>query len=80
MVSRAPRSLLLTSPLPRTNQKFWLASELRIAIVHAEYHKDIINQLVAGAKKTLLAAGVAEENLTIQSVPGSYELPLRVSW
>lgn len=35
----------------------------------------IIGPLLEGAKKSLLAAGVLEENITVQSIPGSYELP-----
>jgi 6,7-dimethyl-8-ribityllumazine synthase len=35
----------------------------------------IIGPLVEGAKKSLLTAGVNEDNITIQTVPGSYELP-----
>ena len=38
----------------------------------------IISPLVEGAKKSLLSAGVLEENITVQSVPGSYELPFTV--
>ncbi|KXG45388.1 6,7-dimethyl-8-ribityllumazine synthase [Penicillium griseofulvum] len=53
-------------------------SGLRVAIVHARWNTVIIDQLVAGAKKTLLAAGVTEDNITVQTVPGSYELPLAV--
>ncbi|KAJ5084320.1 hypothetical protein NUU61_008899 [Penicillium alfredii] len=53
-------------------------SGLRVAIVHARWNTAIIEQLVAGAKKTLLAAGVTEDNITIQTVPGSYELPFGV--
>ncbi|GAD98507.1 DMRL synthase family protein [Paecilomyces variotii No. 5] len=51
---------------------------LRVAIVHARWNTAIIDPLIAGAKKTLLAAGVAEENIVLQSVPGSYELPFAV--
>ncbi|KAL1992997.1 hypothetical protein VTN49DRAFT_3754 [Thermomyces lanuginosus] len=50
-------------------------SDLRIGIVHARWNEAIIKALVDGAKKTLLAAGVKEQNITVQSVPGSYELP-----
>ncbi|GLI72340.1 lumazine synthase [Penicillium ochrochloron] len=53
-------------------------SGLRIAIVHARWNTAIIENLVAGAKKSLFAAGVKEENITIQTVPGSYELPIGV--
>jgi 6,7-dimethyl-8-ribityllumazine synthase len=53
-------------------------SGLRIAIVHARWNSAMIDALVAGAKKSLTAAGVKEENIVLESVPGSYELPLAV--
>ncbi|EFR01775.1 6,7-dimethyl-8-ribityllumazine synthase [Nannizzia gypsea CBS 118893] len=53
-------------------------SHLRIAIVHARWNEKIISALVEGAKKSILAGGVEEENIVVQSVPGSYELPFAV--
>jgi 6,7-dimethyl-8-ribityllumazine synthase len=53
-------------------------SGLRVAIVHARWNTTMIEALVGGAKKALLAAGVKEENIVLESVPGSYELPLAV--
>lgn len=53
-------------------------SKLRIAIVHARWNTVIISALVAGARKSLLQSGVKEENIVIQNVSGSYELPLAV--
>ncbi|KAJ5585337.1 uncharacterized protein N7459_005137 [Penicillium hispanicum] len=53
-------------------------SGLRVAIVHARWNATIIDSLVAGAKKSLAAAGVTEDNITVQTVPGSYELPIGV--
>jgi 6,7-dimethyl-8-ribityllumazine synthase len=53
-------------------------SELRIGIVHARWNTKIIDSLVAGAKKALTDAGVKEENIVLQTVPGSYELPYAV--
>lgn len=38
----------------------------------------MIDALLDGAKKALAQAGVKEENIVIQSVPGSYELPYAV--
>lgn len=46
--------------------------------MHARWNEKIIDALVAGAKKQLLAAGVTEENITVETVPGSYELPIGV--
>ena len=51
-------------------------SGLRIGIVHARWNPTIITALLQGAQKTLRDAGVKEENIVVQSVPGSYELPL----
>ena len=53
-------------------------SELRICIVHARWNTTIIEALVKGAQKSMLAAGVKPENIHIESVPGSYELPFAV--
>ncbi|KAI9694017.1 MAG: hypothetical protein M1822_003288, partial [Bathelium mastoideum] len=50
-------------------------SNLRIGIIHARWNSTIIDALVEGAKKTMLSAGVKAENIEVQSVPGSYELP-----
>lgn len=51
---------------------------LRVAIVHARWNTVIIDALVAGARKSLVEAGVAEQNIVVESVPGSYELPYAV--
>ncbi|GME45213.1 67-dimethyl-8-ribityllumazine synthase [Neofusicoccum parvum] len=53
-------------------------SGLRIGIVHARWNSKIIDALLDGAKKSLAAAGVKDENIVIQTVPGSYELPFAV--
>ena len=55
-----------------------VGSSLRIAIVHARWNSTIINALVEGAAKSLHAAGVKRENIVVQDVPGSYELPYAV--
>jgi 6,7-dimethyl-8-ribityllumazine synthase len=53
-------------------------SSLRIAIVHARWNEEIIESLVSGCQKALLASGIRSENIVVESVPGSYELPLAV--
>jgi len=47
--------------------------------VHARWNKFIIDSLVAGAVSKLKERGVKESNIVIQSVPGSFELPLACS-
>ncbi|TGO89922.1 hypothetical protein BPOR_0087g00140 [Botrytis porri] len=54
-------------------------SALRIGIVHARWNTSIIEPLLAGTKKTLLASGVKKANIVVQSVPGSWELPIACS-
>ncbi|KAK0865079.1 lumazine synthase [Friedmanniomyces endolithicus] len=53
-------------------------SPLRIAIIHARWNTTLISALLAGVLKSLTASGVKRENIVIQSVPGSYELPCAV--
>ncbi|KAK0119074.1 hypothetical protein ONS95_007937 [Cadophora gregata] len=54
-------------------------SSLRIGIVHARWNTTIIEPLLAGTKAKLLASGVKESNIVVQSVPGSWELPIACS-
>ena len=48
----------------------------KVGIVVANWHTDITYTLAEGAKKTLLEAGLEEDNIIQQPVPGSFELPL----
>ncbi|KAL4067768.1 dimethylribityllumazine synthase [Scleroderma citrinum] len=54
-------------------------SDLRVAIVHARWNITVIDALVAGAVSKLKECGVQDQNLVVQSVPGSFELPLACS-
>jgi 6,7-dimethyl-8-ribityllumazine synthase len=54
-------------------------SNLRVAIVHARWNKVIIDSLVAGAVGKLKEHGVKDSNIVIQTVPGSFELPIACS-
>jgi 6,7-dimethyl-8-ribityllumazine synthase len=60
--------------VPSTTQ--YDGSNLRIAIIHARWNKQIIDALVDGAILKLRERGVKEHNIVLQSVPGSFELPL----
>ncbi len=48
----------------------------RFAIVAARFNSDIVNNLLKGAKDTLLKQGVAEKDIDIVYVPGAFEIPL----
>jgi 6,7-dimethyl-8-ribityllumazine synthase len=50
-------------------------SSKRIVIVHARWNAVVIESLVQGCVAKLKAQGVTEQNIHIETVPGSYELP-----
>ncbi|KAI1448128.1 6,7-dimethyl-8-ribityllumazine synthase [Annulohypoxylon stygium] len=64
----------LKGPTPQEHD----GSGLRIGIVHARWNATIIDPLVKGTKDKLLGLGVKESNIVVQSVPGSWELPIAV--
>ncbi|QLG70936.1 hypothetical protein HG535_0A08830 [Zygotorulaspora mrakii] len=50
-------------------------SKLKIGIIHARWNRVIIDALVKGAIKRMMSLGVREENIIVETVPGSFELP-----
>ncbi len=54
-------------------------AQLRVGVVHARWNKVVIDALLAGALAKLRENGVKESNIVVQSVPGSFELPLAAS-
>jgi 6,7-dimethyl-8-ribityllumazine synthase len=52
----------------------------RIGIAVASFNEVVTERLLAGARETLLAAGVAEQDLIVTWVPGAFELPLACRW
>jgi len=58
------------------SQNQYDGSSMRVAIVHARWNTTVVDALVAGAIAKLKARGVKEKNIVVESVPGSFELPL----
>ena len=50
------------------------ATGMKIGIVVAEWNESITASLLNGAKETLIKNGVAEEDISVHIVPGSFEL------
>lgn len=50
------------------------ARNMRFGIVVSEWNKAITNALLEGAVETLRKHGVADENIVLMHVPGSFEL------
>lgn len=49
---------------------------MRIAIVAARFNAPIVDRLIDGAIRTLVAAGVAADAIVLVRVPGAWELPV----
>lgn len=49
---------------------------MRVAIVVSRFNQHITGELLAGARRALGDAGVADEDVTVAWVPGAFELPL----
>jgi 6,7-dimethyl-8-ribityllumazine synthase len=49
-------------------------THLRVGLVHAAWHEPVMSGLLAGARRALAEAGVAE--VVEVAVPGSFELPV----
>ncbi|KAI0447350.1 6,7-dimethyl-8-ribityllumazine synthase [Xylaria telfairii] len=67
-------STSLKGPKPEEHD----GSALRIGIVHARWNETIIAPLLDGTKAQLSKCGVKDTNIVVQSVPGSWELPIAV--
>ncbi|TGJ81041.1 hypothetical protein E0Z10_g7727 [Xylaria hypoxylon] len=67
-------STSLKGPKPEEHD----GSALRIGIVHARWNETIIGPLLDGTKAQLAKCGVKDSNIVVQSVPGSWELPIAV--
>ena len=50
------------------------AKGIRIGIVVSNWNGEIPNNLLAGAKTTLLECGSSEQHISVMEVPGSFEL------
>jgi 6,7-dimethyl-8-ribityllumazine synthase len=51
-------------------------SGLAVAVVCARWNSHVTLRLLDGVRRGLAAAGVAEESITVDWVPGAFELPL----
>ncbi len=52
------------------------AAGLRVGIVMARFNREIGEGLLSGCKAELKQLGVAEQDITLASVPGALEIPL----
>jgi 6,7-dimethyl-8-ribityllumazine synthase len=62
--------------MPRVFEGHLQAPAGRFAIVVARYNESITRKLLDGALATLVENGVADANIDVAWVPGSFEIPL----
>uniref|UniRef100_UPI004048DB27 6,7-dimethyl-8-ribityllumazine synthase n=1 Tax=Roseivirga sp. TaxID=1964215 RepID=UPI004048DB27 len=55
-------------------------SKKKFAVIVSEWNEEVTESLYQGAYETLVANGVAKENIIRKSVPGSFELTLAAQW
>jgi len=67
-----PNESAATSPRAESR----LPAGTRIACVSSTYHSDLVDEMLASARETLAAAGLAEGGLVELRVPGAFELPI----
>ena len=48
---------------------------LRIGLVAARFHGEIVERLLDGARAALLECGLAAESIGVERVPGAWEIP-----
>ena len=54
-------------------------NDVNIGIIVSKFNDQITQNLLEGAKSTLLAHGVIESNITVVFVPGAFEIPVVAS-
>ncbi|MFW6019764.1 MAG: 6,7-dimethyl-8-ribityllumazine synthase [Bacteroidales bacterium] len=57
-------------------ERLEIINDVSIGIVVSEWNKEVTQKLLKGATDTLKAEGIEDNQIQIESVPGSYELPL----
>jgi 6,7-dimethyl-8-ribityllumazine synthase len=68
------------SAVTKKEQVLQKPSAVKIGIVVSQWHNDITHALLNGALLYLKAHHIAAKNITIDFVPGSFELPLAAQW
>jgi 6,7-dimethyl-8-ribityllumazine synthase len=57
-----------------------LLADAKIAIIAARFNADIVDELVAGARRRLGEMHVAGDRAPLFRVPGAFELPVAAKW
>ncbi len=58
------------------HQAFLVPNGTRVAIVAARFNAPIVDELIAGCRRRLLALQIPGERIDLHRVPGAFELPL----
>ena len=52
---------------------------LRIGVVRSRWNADIVDRLCAGVERGLLHVGIPFDDIVLETVPGSFEIPMGAS-
>ncbi len=52
---------------------------LRIGVVRSRWNSDIVDRLCAGVERGLLHLGIPFDDIVLETVPGSFEIPMGAS-
>lgn len=52
---------------------------LRIGLVRSRWNEEIVGRLAAGVERGLLHLGIPYDDIVVESVPGSFEIPMACS-
>ena len=52
------------------------ARGLKVVLLQSAYNPRVVEGLLAGARAALVSMGVAKSAVTVEEVPGAFELPL----
>lgn len=62
--------------LTKSNQVKKVTRHIKVAIVVADFNRNITDGLERGSRRALREAGIIERDITVVRVPGSVEIPL----
>jgi len=62
--------------MPKLTEGTTNAAGLRVGVIAARFHEEIVDRLLSGATECLARHGAADESISIFRVPGSFEIPV----
>jgi 6,7-dimethyl-8-ribityllumazine synthase len=68
------------SSRPPASKSRKIPPKARIAVIAARFNEAIVDELLNGCLSRLAESGITAKNVTVNRVPGAFELPLAAKW